>query len=155
MLLTMIGPNPRKRKHGGRYTREELIESIPAYVKQLDRLVRVTDRSCVDNLRMDRNTFGRLCRLLRDRVGLIDQKFVTVEEQVAMFLSHHKKTHIVGYDFMRSSQTVSKYIHIVLRGVLTLHELFLVKPDSDDECTDPGWKWFKVCSFARVVYVSL
>ena len=139
--------NQKKRKRGGRDSLEELIKSILAHVKQLYRIVRVSDRSCIDNLQMDRNTFGRLCRLLRDRVGLIDQKFVTVEEQIAMFLcilSHHKKTRIVGHDFMRS-QTVSKYMHIVLRGVLTLHEVFLVKPEPvDDDCTDPRWKWFKV-----------
>ncbi|KAG6417713.1 hypothetical protein SASPL_119905 [Salvia splendens] len=149
MLLTMIRPNPNKRKRGGRDAPEKLIESIPYHVKQLDRLVRVNDKSCIDNLRMDRNTFGRLCRLLRDRVGLIDQKFVTVEEQVAMFLcilSHHKKTRIVGHNFMRSSQTVSKYMHIVLRGILTLNEVFLVKPEPvDDACTDPRWSWFKGC----------
>ncbi|XP_047979481.1 protein ALP1-like [Salvia hispanica] len=97
---------------------------------------------------MDRNTFGRLCHILRDRVGLIDQR-VTVEEQVAMFLcvlAHHKKVPIVGYNFMRSSQTVSRYIHIVLRGVLTLHNLFLVKPvPIDDACSDRRWSWFKGC----------
>ncbi|XP_042032228.1 uncharacterized protein LOC121778906 [Salvia splendens] len=126
-----------------------MIDSILAHVKQLDRLVRVSDRSCIDNLRMDRNTFGRLCRILRDRAGLIDQKFVTVEEQVAIFLSilaHHKKTRVVGHDFMRSSETVSKYTHMVLRGVLTLHEIMLVKPNPvGDDCTGSRWKWFKGC----------
>ncbi|XP_041993768.1 uncharacterized protein LOC121744329 [Salvia splendens] len=126
-----------------------MVDRMPAHLKYLDRLVRLTDRSCIDNLRMDRNTFGRLCHILRDRSGLIDQKFVTVEEQVAMFLyilSHHKKTRIVGYDFMRSSQTVSRYIHLVLRGVLSQHSLFLVQPTPiDDECTDSRWKWFKGC----------
>ncbi|XP_041999625.1 uncharacterized protein LOC121749079 [Salvia splendens] len=138
----------RKRRVGGLIT-EAMIEAIPAHVKQVDRLVRVSDRSCVDNLRMDRNTFGRLCRILRDRVGLFDQKFVTVEEQVAMFLSilsHHKKTRVVGHDFMRSSETVSKYTHVVLRGVLTLHDIFLVKPEPvGDDCTDSRWKCFKGC----------
>ncbi|XP_042059657.1 putative nuclease HARBI1 [Salvia splendens] len=126
-----------------------MIDSIPAHVKQLDRLVRVSDRSCIDNLRMDRNTFGRLCRILHCRAGLVDQKFVTVEEQVAMFLSilaHHKKTRVVGHDFTRSSETVSKYTHLVLRGVLNLHELLLVKPEPvGDDCTDSSWKWFKGC----------
>lgn len=147
-IITLIGPNTRKRKRWCVDDPTEMLDSIPAHVKQLDRLVRLTDRACVDNLRMDRNTFGRLCRLLRDRAGLIDQKFVTVEEQVAMFLcvlSHHKKTRIVGYDFMRSSHTVSRYIHIVLRGVLMLYNLFLVKPSPiDDSCNDQRWSWFKV-----------
>ncbi|XP_047940151.1 putative nuclease HARBI1 isoform X2 [Salvia hispanica] len=148
-ILMLISPETRKRKRWDRLGPTRMLDSIPAHVKQLDRFVRVTDRSCIDNLRMDRNTFGRLCRILRDRVGLIDKKFVTLEEQVAMFLcvlSHHKKSRIVGYDFMRSSQTVSRYIHTVLRGVLTLHSLFLVKPKPiDDQCLDRRWNWFKGC----------
>ncbi|XP_042027070.1 putative nuclease HARBI1 [Salvia splendens] len=65
---------------------------------------------------MDRNTFGRLCRILRDRVGLVDQRQVTVEEQVAIFLCalvHHKKSRIP--------------IPI------------------DEACTDRRWKWFTGC----------
>ena len=147
-MITLIGPQTRKRKRWDRLGQSVVLDSIPAHVRHLDRLVRVTDRACIDNLRMDRNTFGRLCRILRDRVGLIDQKLVTVEEQVSMFLcvlAHHKKSRIVGYNFMRSSQTVSKYIHIVLRGVLTLHSIFLAKPTPIDEsCSDRRWQWFKV-----------
>ncbi|XP_042009200.1 putative nuclease HARBI1 [Salvia splendens] len=37
-------------------------------------------------------------------------------------------------------------MHIVLSGVLTLHKVFLVKPEPvDDACTDPRWTWFKGC----------
>ena len=46
------------------------------------------------NLRMDRNAFDRLCRILSERCGLRTWKCVGVEEQVAMFvtmLAHHKK----------------------------------------------------------------
>ncbi|XP_042009183.1 uncharacterized protein LOC121757755 [Salvia splendens] len=155
MLISVAKSNSHKRKWGGRGIPEVMIDSIPAHVKQLDRLTRVSDRSCLDNLRMDRNTFGKLCRILRDRTGLIDQKFVTVEEQVAMFLSilaHHKKTRVVRHDFMRSSETVSKYTHMVLRGVLSLHELLLVKPEPvDDDCTESRWKWFKVGRVPQVI----
>lgn len=149
-VIALIAPQTRKRKRLDKINQSEMVNSIPSRVRHLDRLVCLTDRACIDNLRMDRNTFGRLCRILRDRVGLIDQKFVSVEEQVAMFLcvlSHHKKSRIVGHNFMRSSQTVSKYIHTVLRGILTLHNLFLVKPNPiDDACSDRRWKWFKVYS---------
>lgn len=148
MILSLIETTSRKRKRASRESAGEMVDQIPSHVKHMDRLVRLTDRSCIDNLRMDRNTFGRLCRVLRDKSGLIDQKFITVEEQVAMFLcvlSHHKKTRIVGHNFMRSSQTVSRYIHLVLRGVLSLHATFLVQPTPiDDESTDSRWKWFKV-----------
>ena len=71
------------------------LDRIPTQVKRLNRLVGVTARSCLDNLRMDRNCFGRLCILFRERAGLEDGAFVKVEEQVVIFLcvlAHHKKT---------------------------------------------------------------
>lgn len=58
---------------------------------------------------MDQNTFGRLCVLLRNLGGLTDGKFMSIEEQVVMFLSvlsHHTKNSIVKFGFLRSGQTV-------------------------------------------------
>lgn len=59
-----------------RYERRQIVEharrrivlkKIPVQLKYLDRLLHVTNSACVCNLRMDRNTFGRLCRLLSQR----------------------------------------------------------------------------------------
>ncbi|XP_042023279.1 uncharacterized protein LOC121770595 [Salvia splendens] len=122
---------------------------IPAQVRHLNRLKGVSDIACFDNLRMDRNTFGRLCFLLRQTGELVDGKYVKIEEQVAMFLSvlaHHKKNRIVKFDFLRSGFTVSKYVNAVLRAVLRLHRSFLVVPDPvAEDCNDNRWKWFKGC----------
>ncbi|KAL0448948.1 UNVERIFIED_CONTAM: hypothetical protein Slati_1451200 [Sesamum latifolium] len=41
----------------------------------------------IQESRMDRNAFGRLCYLLEHSGGLTNTKFVTVAEQIAMFLS--------------------------------------------------------------------
>ncbi|XP_057807933.1 uncharacterized protein LOC131022463 [Salvia miltiorrhiza] len=64
-----------------------------------------------------------------------------------MFLSvlaHHKKNRVVGFDFWRSGQTISHYVHAVLGAVLRLHETFLAKPEAvRDDCTDARWQWFK------------
>ncbi|KAL8508172.1 hypothetical protein ACS0TY_018665 [Phlomoides rotata] len=72
-----------------------------------------------------------------------------VEEQVAIFLSilaHHKKNKVVKFKFLRSGQTVSHYVHLVLGAVLELHCILLAKPvPIPDDCTDPRWKWFKGC----------
>ena len=40
-----------------------LISKVPQQLIHLERLVHVTDVDCIDNLRMDRNTFGKLCRV--------------------------------------------------------------------------------------------
>ncbi|XP_042059276.1 uncharacterized protein LOC121803712 [Salvia splendens] len=124
-------------------------ERIPTQVDRLTRLLGLNDQECIDSLRMDRNCFGRLCILLRERGGLVDGKYIMVEEQVAMFLSvlaHHKKNRVVRFEFWRSAQTVSHYVHAVLKAVIMLHELFLAKPvPVDEHCQDARWKWFPGC----------
>ncbi|XP_042055891.1 uncharacterized protein LOC121800386 [Salvia splendens] len=151
-ILYLIAARTRSRTRSRRAaTRKALtiISRMPTQVKHMDRLVGVTDVDCVDNLRMDRNTFGRLCQLLRHIGGLKDGKYVLVEEQVAIFLgivAHHKKNRIAKFDFWRSGQTISHYVHRVLNAILKMHTLFLVKPDPiTDDCLDPRWKWFKGC----------
>ncbi|XP_057776921.1 uncharacterized protein LOC130995585 isoform X2 [Salvia miltiorrhiza] len=139
----------RKRKRTDEVETYSMIQRIPDQVKRLNRMVGVTDIDCIENLRMDRNTFGRLCLLLRQLGGLTDGKYVSVEEQVAMFvttLAHHQKNRIVSSNFWRSGQTVSHYLHVVLRGILKLHGIFLAKPEPvAEDSNDPNWKWFKGC----------
>ncbi|KAL0385468.1 UNVERIFIED_CONTAM: hypothetical protein Sradi_2941100 [Sesamum radiatum] len=122
---------------------------IPIQVGRLFRLVSSSDDTCLQNLRMDRNAFGRLCYLLENSAGLRPTKNVSVAEQVAMFLcvlSHHKKNCIVKHDFIRSDRTVSKHFHNVLHAVCMMHKVLLAKPTPiPDDCSDPRWKWFKGC----------
>ncbi|KAL8492976.1 hypothetical protein ACS0TY_024253 [Phlomoides rotata] len=101
----------------------EMITRMPGQASHLNRLYLLRDSNCLSNLRMDRNTFARLCILLR----------VDVEEQVSMLsvLAHHKK-----------HSTVSHYVHLVLK----LNNLFLVTPTPvPDDSVNPRWKWFKGC----------
>ncbi|KAL8548534.1 hypothetical protein ACS0TY_007730 [Phlomoides rotata] len=95
-----------------------MLSRIPDQVLDMSKLFLDSDVDCISNLRMDRNSFGRLCFLMRELGGLVNR---------------------------RSGQTVSHYVHIVLRAVLSLHTLFLVKPTPvTDDSTDSRWKWFKV-----------
>ncbi|XP_057787503.1 uncharacterized protein LOC131004763 [Salvia miltiorrhiza] len=139
----------RKRKRQTAVPKYSMICRMPDQIKHLGRMIDATDIDCIANLRMDRSTFGRLCRILRERGGLVDGNYVKVEEQVAIFLSvlaHHKKNRVVKFNFWRSGQTVSHYIHAVLGAIISLHDVFLVKPEAvTDECTDTRWQWFKGC----------
>ncbi|XP_057775148.1 uncharacterized protein LOC130994130 [Salvia miltiorrhiza] len=65
-----------KRKRGSDLPAFGIIERIPAQTMHMNRLVGVSDVDCLSNLRMDRNTFGRLCTLLRELGGLTDGRFV-------------------------------------------------------------------------------
>ncbi|XP_057773675.1 protein ALP1-like [Salvia miltiorrhiza] len=126
-----------------------MLSRMPDQNKHLHRLIGTNDVDCIANLRMDRNTFGRLCHILREVGGLVPGNYVTVEEQVAMFLSvlaHHKKNRVVRFDFWRSGQTISHYVHAVLGAILNLHQIFLSKPTPVPyDCTEPRWQWFKGC----------
>ncbi|XP_057807980.1 protein ALP1-like [Salvia miltiorrhiza] len=145
----LVRTTSRKRKRGSNTTAFGIIARVPDQITHMNRLVGVSDVDCLANLRMDRNTFGRLCILLRDQGGLSDGRYIKVEEQVAIFLSilaHHKKNRVVRFDFWRSGQTVSKFVHLVLKAILKLHVTLLVKPvPVPEDCTDNRWRWFKGC----------
>lgn len=125
-----------------------ILGRIPDQIHYLNRLVHVSDIDCLVNLRMDRNSFGRLCQLFKQLGTLKIRRFLGIEEQVAMFLAilaHHQKNKVVRFHFCRSGHTVSTYVHAVMRAVLNMHSLFLVKPDPvKEDCVDSRWKWFKV-----------
>ena len=124
-------------------------DKITRQLEHLDRLVHLTDVDCIANLRMDRNTFGRLCRVLGERGGLRCGHHVGVEEQVAIMvgvLAHHNKNRVVSFTFRRSGSTISHYVNKVLGAVLSMSSVLLAKPKPvPDNCDDPRWKWFKVC----------
>ncbi|KAL8510974.1 hypothetical protein ACS0TY_017696 [Phlomoides rotata] len=98
---------------------------------------------------MNRDTFNHFCYLLRHTGGLVDGRYVSMGEQVAIFLSvlsHHSKVRVVKFCFKRSSHNVHQHFHNALRVVLNLHGILLASPTPvDDECTHPRWKHFKVC----------
>ncbi|KAL8519099.1 hypothetical protein ACS0TY_010147 [Phlomoides rotata] len=107
----------------------------------MSELVEMSDTDCFDNLRLNREAFNRLCYLLRHMGRLVDGRYVTVGEQVALFLSvlsHHSKVRVVRFRFKRSGQTIHTYFHNVLRAVLKLHEVLLAKPSPvTDDSTHP------------------
>ncbi|XP_047950017.1 uncharacterized protein LOC125195813 [Salvia hispanica] len=139
----------RKRRRLQNVLRYSILDRMPAQIRHMNRLVRVSDTDCLVNLRMDRNAFGRLCGIFR-QLGIIrDKRFLCIEEQVAIFLgvlTHHKKNRIVRFNFLRSGHTVSKYVHEVMAAVIKLHNKFLVKPEPINAgCVDWRWKHFQGC----------
>ncbi|XP_012839839.1 PREDICTED: putative nuclease HARBI1 [Erythranthe guttata] len=129
-----------------RYNR---VSRVPDQVRKLSRIIDINDISCINNLRMSRDAFGRLCHILENTGDLHCNRNISISEQVAMFLhilAHHTKNRIVGHEYERSGRTVSKYFNNVLNAVIKLHPLFLGRPEPVDEhCTNERWKLFKGC----------
>ncbi|KAL8471849.1 hypothetical protein ACS0TY_029184 [Phlomoides rotata] len=130
-----------------RLVRYRMIDRIPQQLEHLNELTQLSDVDCFNNLRMNRDIFNHFCYLLRHSGGLVDGRYVSVGEQVAIFLSvlsHNSKVRVVKFCFKRSSHTVHQHFHNILQVVLNLHGSLLASPTPvDDECTHPRWKHFK------------
>ncbi|KAG8380837.1 hypothetical protein BUALT_Bualt06G0058000 [Buddleja alternifolia] len=139
----------QNRKQSNELVRYSMSSRIPAQVAHLRRIINISDVDCIENLRMSRDAFSRLCYLLENAGGLTDSRNITVHEKVAMFLSvlgHHRRNRNVKEDFIRSGHTVSRYFHEVLKNLLKLYPLLLATPEPvPEDCTSETWRWFKGC----------
>ncbi|KAL8465223.1 hypothetical protein ACS0TY_034648 [Phlomoides rotata] len=108
--------------------RYSLISRVPKQIKNLHNVVGISDVECLNQLRMTRDVFSRLCFVLQNSGGLKASRNTSVGEQVAM---------IVKSKYMRSGRTVSKYFHRVLNAIIKLHKILFARPNPiDDECND-------------------
>ncbi|PPD83647.1 hypothetical protein GOBAR_DD19409 [Gossypium barbadense] len=116
------------------------------YVK---RLVYASGETCIEQVRMNRTVFFKLCEMLESIGGLKSSRFMLVDEQVAMFLhiiSHHLKNRVIKHHFRRSGETISRAFHSVLNAVIRLQDVLFKKPEPiTADSSDTMWKWFKNC----------
>ncbi|CAN1148052.1 hypothetical protein LINPERPRIM_LOCUS37871 [Linum perenne] len=92
--------------------------------------------------------FSKLFRLLASKGGLRCSWNIEIDEMVEIFLytiAHNEKNRVLQVVFRRSSETISRVIHLVLLAVLKLHKIFYrtPKPIAEDS-TYQRWKYFKV-----------
>ena len=154
LLFMIVAFSSTKGKNGGRisYGHERLhryhIRSL-----NLDKMLFQNDKQSVENCRMDRKTFARLCQLLKTEGMLKENRNMSVEEMVISFLHiivHHMKNNVLKRQIARSSEIVSRQFHAILKAILRLHALFFKKPEPILENSKNGrWKWFKVLSYTR------
>ena len=156
MLLSMMAMviQSRKRK------RCESVETITyAPIEGRDRMrieylnnkIWKNDVTCVSMLRLNRASFFRFCKLFRDRGLLQDTIHLCVEQQVAMFLNtvgHNVRNRLVGTNFDRSGETVSRYFNKVLHAIGELRKEFIRPPSTSTPAKiagNPRWDpYFKV-----------
>ncbi|CAN1162488.1 hypothetical protein LINPERHAP2_LOCUS24528 [Linum perenne] len=110
-------------------------------------ITRANDVNCLIMLRMRRQIFWRLCKVLVEAGGLERTKNIEVDEMVAMLLltiGHNAKNRTCQVLLHRSGETVSRTIKCVLKAILKLHATFLAKPTPvPTDCTDHIWKYFQ------------
>ena len=128
-----------------------VLERMQIRLLNLRTLVNGNDLVCVDNLRINKQCFYKLCEMLRDVGGLQGNKNMGIEEMVAIFLyilAHNTKNRRTQLYFRRSGETISRHFSVVLHATLRCHHLLLKKPQPVIESNhDDKWKWFKVNIF--------
>jgi len=123
VCLAMYLYRIKSRKRRRAITYAPMIDRDVERLTRLNRLYHGTEANCISELRMRKAVFHKLCHELRSRALLEDTFHVTIEEQVAMFIhcvGHHWSNRSIGFEFMRSSETVSRYFHHVLDALCTL-----------------------------------
>jgi hypothetical protein len=133
MLLSMMAIVVRSRKR--KSERRQCIsygsmeERDRMRTDYLNNKIWKNDTTCVNMLRLRRESFFRFCQLFRDRGLLEDTVHICVEQQVAMFLNiHNLRNRLVATNFDRSDETVSRYFHLVLHAVGELIAEYIRSP---------------------------
>jgi hypothetical protein len=144
-LLAMAYLNTQRGPRDlGSFTDDEHKHTLRKYL--LKDMYDGTEVACYDQLRLTKRNFHDLCAMLREKCGLRDSVYVTVEEKVAMFLlvvGHGLKMRLLRGQYKRSLWTISSHFSTVLTAILSLHGEFVKLPDpSVRPPNDYKWKWF-------------
>ena len=141
MVSLAYASTQRAPRDLGAFTEFEEKVAYRKYV--LRRTYNGTETRCYDELRLTKRNFHDLCAMLREKCGLKDTTYVTVEENVAMFLQvvgHGTKMRMIGYE--RSLETTSRHFESVLAAILSLTGEFIKLHDpSVTPPNDYKWKW--------------
>lgn len=115
----------------------------------LNRLYRGTESDCIEQLRVSKRAFFKLCGILQDKGQLVRTRNVPTIEAVAMFLhilAHNLKYRVVHFTYYRSKETISRQFNNVLRAVMKVSGEYLKFQDHNNlEGSEAyKWRWFQV-----------
>lgn len=102
--------------------------------KFVDDVLKGPNESCLENFRMDRKAFYKLCDMLHTRDLLRHTNWIKVEEQLAIFMfivGHNLRTRAVQELFRYSGETISRHFNSVLSALMTVSLDFFQPPKSD------------------------
>ncbi|XP_058111132.1 uncharacterized protein LOC131254144 [Magnolia sinica] len=126
----------------GNYKRKKIINEI----------IRAGNNECVAQLQMNKTIFFNLCLVIRDRNLLPDGKHISMEEQLVIFLhtvGHNVRNRVIGHRFIRSGETVSRYLSKAVDAIVGLYPEFVKLPDPEipvEILANPNWSdYFQDC----------
>uniref|UniRef100_A0A0R0GDT5 DUF8040 domain-containing protein n=1 Tax=Glycine max TaxID=3847 RepID=A0A0R0GDT5_SOYBN len=115
----------------------------------LNCLYRGTKKDCIEQLRLSKNAFFNLCRILQEKGGLVRTRNVPTTEAIAMFihiLAPNLKYRVVQFSYCRSKETISRQFNDVLRAVMKLSKDYLnFQPCTLEGAEANKWRCFERC----------
>ncbi|KAK8655922.1 hypothetical protein V6N13_108486 [Hibiscus sabdariffa] len=103
-------------------------------MKFVDEVLNGQSDRCLENFRMDKSVFYKLCDILQGRGLLRHTNRIKIEEQLAIFLfiiGHNLRTRAVQELFRYSGETISRHFNNVLNAIMTISLEFFQPPGSD------------------------
>ncbi|KAL0406448.1 UNVERIFIED_CONTAM: hypothetical protein Slati_3958700 [Sesamum latifolium] len=102
--------------------------------KFVDDVLKGPNESCLENFRMDKHVFYKLCDMLHTKGLLRHTNRIKIEEQLAIFMfivGHNLRTRAVQELFRYSGETISRHFNNVLSAIMTVSLDFFQAPKSD------------------------
>ncbi|KAJ6672698.1 hypothetical protein OIU85_013980 [Salix viminalis] len=126
--------------------------SLPNGAKFVDVVLSGQSDHCLENFRMDKQAFYKLCDILQGKGLLRHTNRIKIEEQLAIFLfiiGHNLRTRAVQELFRYSGETISRHFNNVLNAIMAISLEFFQPPGPDippEIFEDPRfYPYFKDC----------
>ncbi|KAK7314653.1 hypothetical protein VNO77_33180 [Canavalia gladiata] len=120
--------------------------------KFIDEVLNGQNERCMENFRMDKHVFYKLCDILQAKGLLRHTNRIKIEEQLAIFMfiiGHNLRTRAVQELFRYSGETISRHFNNVLNAIMSMSLDFFQPPGSDipsEIFEDPRfYPYFKDC----------
>lgn len=136
----------------GNYIPKELGRgSASTGAKFVDEVLNGQNKHCLENFRMDKHVFYKLCDILQAKGLLRHTNRIKIEEQLAIFMfiiGHNLRTRAVQELFRYSGETISRHFNNVLNAIMAISLDFFQPPGSEippEILEDPRfYPYFKV-----------
>ncbi|XWS48240.1 hypothetical protein CRYUN_Cryun13aG0057300 [Craigia yunnanensis] len=119
----------------GNFMPKELGHSLSSNgTKFVDEVLNGQSERCLENFRMDKPVFYKLCDILQGKGLLRHTNRIKIEEQLAIFLfiiGHNLRTRAVQELFRYSGETISRHFNNVLNAIMAISLEFFQPPGSD------------------------
>lgn len=102
--------------------------------KFVDEVLNGGNENCLENFRMDKHIFYKLCDILQAKGLLRHTNRIKIEEQLALFMfiiGHNLRTRAVQELFRYSGETISRHFNNVLNAIMSMSLDFFQPPGSN------------------------